>query len=148
MNYITEHRKELEENKHLKQFCEERVRHCGHKEIPEILDSQVDLRELVKAYTRWAIGKEDAPKTNKEEIERFFTKEFLYNRTIKFLHMRVFLDEEDVEEFDKEHNIDAAKTRLERKRDELASKLNEVEFELQHLKRNYELIQRSLLLKK
>lgn len=68
-----------------------------------VVNEKVTLKELMKAYNRYQVS-EGGAKLEVKEVEAFAEKEFgdSHGRR-EYSHLRVFLDEEDLEEFDREN---------------------------------------------
>jgi hypothetical protein len=82
-------------------FCDERVREARHG-FPELIGGVFTLKDLMKAYNRWAVTSR-ACKLSAVEIELLANRRFGESKTKSWPHITVFLDDEDVEEFDKRH---------------------------------------------
>ena len=85
-------------------FRSERIRELklGY---PEVINQTITLKQIVKAYNRWRIGyNSDATKYTVQELEIRCEAAFGDSRgKLEYCHIHVFLDEEDVEEFDRDH---------------------------------------------
>ena len=69
-----------------------------------LANEKTTLKEIVKAYNRWQVAGGYRKKMDAKEIQELAEKEFGDSRGQKeYSHLRVFYDEEDVEEFDKEN---------------------------------------------
>lgn len=63
---------------------------------------KVTLKEIIKAFNRWSVVS-GAKKLKAEELEKLCEEHFGDSRGKReYIHLRVFLDEEDLEEFDNE----------------------------------------------
>lgn len=87
-------------------FVHQRVRQLGQG-YPEVVGEKVSIRDLYKSYKRWfdiTIPK-PIPRLALEEFKELCEKRFGSSQG-KYIYenMRVFLEEEDVEEFDVLHN--------------------------------------------
>jgi hypothetical protein len=82
-------------------FVKERVRQSCDG-YPEVNGECVSLKEILKAYTRWSVHVK-AKKIDIKDLEQLANHHFGESKTCKYYHLRVFLDDEDLEEFDKEH---------------------------------------------
>ncbi len=84
-------------------FRSERIRELKYG-FPEVTNEKVTLKEIVKAYARWLLtggGK----KMDARELEHRCEEAFGDSRGKReYSHIRVFLDEDDLEEFDRQHN--------------------------------------------
>lgn len=76
----------------------------------EVMNEKVTLKEIVKAYYRWVFRNTQKSRVSLTEDQRKDFKE-LCEKTFgdsrgkdEYAHIRVFLDEDELEEFDKEHN--------------------------------------------
>jgi hypothetical protein len=88
------------------QFCKERVR--GVREgYTELVNEKVYLKELFKAYNRWCVcSGSGAKKIERMLFESLCNEAFGDSRGKQFYcHIRVFLDEDDLEDFEKESAI-------------------------------------------
>lgn len=85
-----------------KDFCAARVRLSGWG-YEEVRYEKVTLKEIFKAYNRWTIDSK-AKKFPLETFKTFCEDSFGDSRGQDiYVHLRVFLDEEDVEEFEADH---------------------------------------------
>jgi hypothetical protein len=83
-------------------FVKDRVRmFC--EGYPTVLGQTVTLKEIVKAYNRWALLNKHK-KIEAKVLEDLSNYHFGQSKTQTWNHLAVFLDDEDVEEFDKEHS--------------------------------------------
>lgn len=91
-----------------KRFCKERVRSVRDG-FSELMTEKVTLKEIKKAYNRWAVlsGKRYFAQMTKDTQAHFVEiceETFGDSRgTNIYQGFRVFLDEDDLEDFDKEH---------------------------------------------
>lgn len=91
-----------------KQFCKDRIRSVRDG-YSELMTEKVPLKEIKKAYNRWAVlsGKRQFAQMTKDTQAHFIEiceENFGDSRgTNIYQGFRVFLDEEDLEDFDKEH---------------------------------------------
>ena len=85
-------------------FRSERVRELRNG-FREVMDEKVSLKEILKAYNRWAVSQPGLKKTDAKELEMRCEEAFGDSRGKReYSHIRVFLDEDDLEEFEKEHD--------------------------------------------
>lgn len=94
----------LERYKYLKNFIDFRqARVREGSSYPELNGEEVLLKEIAKSFNKWAIG-EGRQRYTLKEIEEI-CDEFFGNShgTKKYKHIRVFLDEEDLEYFEENH---------------------------------------------
>ncbi|NBO59962.1 MAG: hypothetical protein EBU82_03195 [Flavobacteriia bacterium] len=83
-------------------FRSERIRE-GVSKYPELVSDKITLKEILKAYNRWIVTS-GAKKMDLRELEHRCDEAFGDSRgTGVYKYIRVFLDEEDLEEFDKQH---------------------------------------------
>lgn len=82
-------------------FCDARVREARHG-FPELIGGVFTLKDLMKAYTRWA-AETRACKLSAADLEVLANRRFGESKTKTWSNICVFLDDEDVEEFDKRH---------------------------------------------
>jgi P4 family phage/plasmid primase-like protien len=83
-------------------FRSERIRELRDG-YTEVTNEKVSLKEMIKAYNRWQVAG-GAKKMDAKEIEHRCEETFGDSRGKReYSHLRVFLDEEDLEEFDKQH---------------------------------------------
>lgn len=90
-------------------FYEERVRSVAQG-YPEVSTEKVTFKEIIKAYNRWAANSSRKRYSNmNKDVQAYFKElckqKFTVGEDDVFQHLRVFLDEEDIEEFDKEHEL-------------------------------------------
>jgi len=85
-------------------FVKERVRQSCDG-YPEVIGECVSLKEILKAYNRWCVYAK-AKKIDYKDLEQLANHHFGESKTAKYYHLRVFMDDEDLEEFDKEHTKD------------------------------------------
>ncbi len=84
-------------------FRSERVRE-DVKRYPELTSASVSLKEMLKAYNRWATAA-GSKKIEMRELEMRCDEAFGDSRGKGiYKYIRVFLDEDDLEEFDKQHD--------------------------------------------
>ena len=84
-------------------FCEERIRCFRRDKICELISEKVTVKEILKAYNRW-VATSAAKKLDLRVLEAFCDEKFGDSRgTGVYRGLRVFLDEEDLEEFDKQY---------------------------------------------
>lgn len=84
-------------------FRSERIRELRDG-YTEVTNEKVSLKEMLKAYNRWAISQPGIKKTDIKEIEMRCEEAFGDSRGRReYSHIRVFLDEEDLDEFEKQH---------------------------------------------
>lgn len=90
---------------HFTLFRQERIRDA--RDFEDIMGERVYLKEIIKAYKRWALenNKDSLKPIHYPEFKKLCDDAFGESRDPlqSYHHMRVFLNEEDVEEFDKEH---------------------------------------------
>lgn len=87
-------------------FRSERIRE-GVARYPELVSASITLKEIMKAYNRWIITS-GAKKMDLRELEHRCDEAFGDSRGKGiYKYIRVFLDEDDLEEFDKEHDEEA-----------------------------------------
>jgi hypothetical protein len=92
-----------ESQKHFEQFLHDRVRHRSDG-YSEVTGEIVSLKEIHKCYKRWCDVKNIKRLIDFKEIEAYCETFFGGSQGKKvYQHLRVFVEEEDVEEFDKEH---------------------------------------------
>lgn len=78
-----------------------RERRDGYEEVT---NNTVNLKDIFKCYKRWAEST-GAKRTDMNELEKRCEDAFGDSRGKKvYTHIRVFLEEEEVEEFDRLHN--------------------------------------------
>lgn len=83
-------------------FRSERIRESLTK-YPELTTEKVSVKEILKAYNRWIVAS-GAKKMDLREMEHRCDEAFGDSRgTGIYKYIRVFLDEEDIEEFDRDH---------------------------------------------
>ena len=82
-------------------FCDERVREARHG-FPELIGGVFTLKDLMKAYNRWATVSR-ASKLSAADLELLANRRFGESKTKTWANICVFLDEDDLEEFDKRH---------------------------------------------
>lgn len=83
-------------------FVKSRVRHLRDG-YTEVFHDRVTLKEIIKAYNRWFIT-EGGRRLDAKELESLCEYYFGDSRGKReYCHLRVFLDEDDLEEFDIEH---------------------------------------------
>jgi P4 family phage/plasmid primase-like protien len=83
-------------------FRSERIRELKHG-YPEVTNEKVTLKEIVKAYNRWLVSG-GGKKMDTKELENRCEEAFGDSRGKReYSHIRVFLDDEDLEEFEKQH---------------------------------------------
>lgn len=86
-------------------FRQDRIRE-GRFGFLAVMGEKVSLKQLMKAYNRWAVI-EKAKKIDAKEFELLCEDAFGATQgKHEYYHMRVFLDEEELEEFDKEHHYE------------------------------------------
>ena len=86
------------------QFCKDRVRGVRGG-YTELVNEKVYLKELLKAYNRWCVCSR-AKKIDIKLFETLCDEAFGDSRGKQFYcHIRVFLDEDDLEDFEKESAI-------------------------------------------
>jgi Ni,Fe-hydrogenase I large subunit len=86
----------------LDKFVRERVRHAKQG-YPEVMMELVSIKEMVKGFKRWA-DSNGVKRVEQSEILGYCEETFGDSRGKQvYQNLRVFLEEEDVEEFDKEH---------------------------------------------
>lgn len=85
-----------------RRFLRDRVR-LFKDGYEELLIERVTLKEVMKAYNRWLISG-NGKKLDSKEIELLLDEEVCNSRG-KFIwsHIKVFLDEDDLEEFENDH---------------------------------------------
>lgn len=84
-------------------FRSERIRELRYG-FPEVTNEKVTLKEIVKAYNRWLISG-GGKKMDAKELEHRCEEAFGDSRGKReYSHIRVFLDDDDLEEFDRQHN--------------------------------------------
>jgi len=84
-------------------FRSERIRE-GVSRYPELVNASITLKEILKAYNRWIVTS-GAKKMDLREMEHRCDEAFGDSRGKGiYKYIRVFLDEEDLEDFDKEHD--------------------------------------------
>jgi phage/plasmid-associated DNA primase len=89
-------------------FRSERIRE-GVNRYPELVNASITLKEILKAYNRWIVTS-GAKKMDLREMEHRCDEAFGDSRGKGiYKYIRVFLDEEDLEDFDKEHDEHEAK---------------------------------------
>ena len=82
-------------------FCRDRVRQLRDG-YDVCVNEKATLKDIIKAYQRWCIVK-NGQKMDHKTIEMFCEKVFDDSRGKGvYSHLKVFLDEDDVEDFDKE----------------------------------------------
>jgi len=70
-----------------------------------LTNEKVTLKEIAKAYNRWAVC-EGGKKMASKELETLCEEAFGCSRgKQEYSHIRVFLDEEDLEEFEEEQTL-------------------------------------------
>jgi P4 family phage/plasmid primase-like protien len=85
-------------------FRSERVRELRNG-FTEVTNEKVSLKEILKAYNRWAVSQPGLKKTDAKELEMRCEEAFGDSRGKReYSHIRVFLDDDDLEEFDREHD--------------------------------------------
>ena len=85
-------------------FRSERVRALRNG-FTEVTNEKVSLKEILKAYNRWAVSQPGLKKTDAKELEMRCEEAFGDSRGKReYSHIRVFLDDDDLEEFDREHD--------------------------------------------
>ncbi len=83
-------------------FRSERIRE-GVSRYPELVSASVSLKDILKAYNRWIVSS-GAKKMDLREMEHRCDEAFGDSRGKgMYKYIRVFLDEEDLEDFDKQH---------------------------------------------
>jgi hypothetical protein len=86
-----------------KDFYSARVRSLRDG-FADCVQQKATLKEITKSYQRWAILNDRAKKVAKD-LEPLCEEMFGNSRgTKEYMHLRVFLDEEDVEDYDKENH--------------------------------------------
>lgn len=84
-------------------FRNERIRELRDG-YAEVTNEKVTLKEIVKAYNRWMVAT-GSKKMDAKELENRCEEAFGDSRGKReYSHIRVFLDEEDLEEFEKMHD--------------------------------------------
>lgn len=84
-------------------FRSERIRELRNG-FTELTNQKVSLKEIVKAYSRWLLTG-GGRKMDARELEHRCEEAFGDSRGKReYSHIRVFLDEDDLEEFDRQHN--------------------------------------------
>ncbi len=69
----------------------------------EVTNEKVKLKEIIKAYNKWQLTS-NSKKMDPNELEHRCEEAFGDSRGKReYSHIRVFLDEDDLEEFDKQH---------------------------------------------
>ena len=67
------------------------------------LNEKVTIKEVVKAYNRWIVSG-GGKKMDAKELEHRCEEAFGDSRGKKeYSHIRIFLDEDDLEEFERQH---------------------------------------------
>ena len=109
------------------------------RDYDELTHERVSLKEIKKAYDRWAIsgGKKRLTVNQlKDQCDKIFG--LIRGSDLSYCHIRVFNDEEDVEDFELRHSFERVK--------ELEEENNQLRKELKNAKEEY--ANTSLLLKK
>jgi P4 family phage/plasmid primase-like protien len=76
----------------------------GVAKYPELVSDKISAKEILKAYNRWILTS-GAKKMDLRELEHRCDEAFGDSRgTGIYKYIRVFLDEDDLEEFDKQHD--------------------------------------------
>ena len=84
-------------------FCSERIRKYHKDKYPELLNDKFTVKEILKAYNKWSITSA-GKKMELRELEHRCDEVFGDSRgTGVYRGIRVFLDEDDLEEFDRQH---------------------------------------------
>ena len=84
-------------------FREERVREGTS--YPSVINDVETLKDIFKAYSKWAAA-ENEVHFDLKHLEVLCENAFGDSKGMKkYFHLRVFLDEEDVELFDQEHKV-------------------------------------------
>jgi P4 family phage/plasmid primase-like protien len=84
-------------------FCSERIRKYDKDKYPELLNDKFTVKEILKAYNKWIITSA-GKKMELRELEHRCDEVFGDSRgTGVYRGIRVFLDEDDLEEFDRQH---------------------------------------------
>ena len=90
-------------------FRSERIRELRNG-FTEVTNEKISLKEILKAYNRWVISQPGAKKSDAKELEMRCEEAFGDSRGKReYSHIRVFLDDDDLEEFDKQHDEDNGK---------------------------------------
>ena len=85
-----------------KTFCYDRVR-LATRGYNEVMNNRVTLKELLQAYNRWIVESK-AKKMTLETFTKLCEDTFGDSRGQHvYAHLRVFIDEEDLEEFETNH---------------------------------------------
>ena len=85
-------------------FRSERIRELRNG-FTEVTNEKISLKEILKAYNRWVISQPGAKKSDAKELEMRCEEAFGDSRGKReYSHIRVFLDDDDLEEFDKQHD--------------------------------------------
>ena len=85
-------------------FRSERIRELRNG-FTEVTNEKVTLKEILKAYNRWAVSQPGLKKTDAKELEMRCEEAFGDSRGKReYSHIRVFLDDDDLEEFEKQHD--------------------------------------------
>jgi P4 family phage/plasmid primase-like protien len=83
-------------------FRSERIRELRDG-FTEVMNEKVSLKEVIKAYNRWLVSG-GGKKMDAKELEHRCEEAFGDSRGKReYSHIRIFLDDEDLEEFEKEH---------------------------------------------
>ena len=111
-----------------KQFCKERVRSIRDG-YPELATEKVTLKEIWKAYNRWVVIS-NHKKIDIDTLQKLCEENFGDSRDTRvYQHLRVFLDEEDLEDFEKKQHEKELETK-----DNLYLPTNQTLDEIAHLK--------------
>jgi P4 family phage/plasmid primase-like protien len=90
-------------------FRSERIRELRNG-FTEVTNEKISLKEILKAYNRWVITQPGAKKSDAKELEMRCEEAFGDSRGKReYSHIRVFLDDDDLEEFDKQHDEEQGK---------------------------------------
>jgi P4 family phage/plasmid primase-like protien len=90
-------------------FRSERIRELRNG-FTEVTNEKISLKDILKAYNRWVISQPGAKKSDAKELEMRCEEAFGDSRGKReYSHIRVFLDDDDLEEFDKQHDEDKGK---------------------------------------
>jgi flagellar motility protein MotE (MotC chaperone) len=129
------------QNDAFNQFRKERVRHIKDGFLA-VAGEKFTAKELLKAYNKWQIVNSTAKKIELDAFKELCEQEFGDSRgTYIYTNLRVFLDEDDLEDFDKEHSVAlktfATQEHLKESNAALEEKLNQSE-------RNYDRLYKRL----
>jgi hypothetical protein len=112
------------------QFRKERVRHVKDGFL-EVGGEKYSAKELLKAYNKWLIGNKTAKKIELDAFKELCEEEFGDSRgTYIYTNLRVFLDEDDLEDFDREHTLPLKTFRAEQKLKEDTERIASLEEKL------------------